>query len=143
MLKIYLQINGISIYQLSKKTGIPYSTVNDLANNKTMAGNCKASIIQKLAVQLQVSMEELLDICDQSARIQTKHGSVEAYTYSKNEYYYVAFLDDNIKQELAVSPVCKDIHPFLQELIKWTVDSYLADKQLEVMADELLYHEKK
>lgn len=140
MLKAYLQINNISIYRLSKSSSIPYSTVNDLANNKTMAGNCKASVIQKLASALQISMEEFLSICEQPAEIRTNHGSVEAYIFSRNKTYYVSFLDDRKKHEIAMSPVCKDIYPFLHELTEWTIDEYLANKQLEMMANELLYH---
>lgn len=34
MLKEYLKQEGISIYAIARKSGLPYSTVNDLVNGK-------------------------------------------------------------------------------------------------------------
>ncbi|MCD8077740.1 MAG: helix-turn-helix transcriptional regulator [Lachnospiraceae bacterium] len=140
MLKTYLQINNLSMYHLSKASGIPYSTVNDLANNKTTSGNCKVSVIQKLAAALQLGIEEFLFICEQPAVFKTNHGSMEAYIFARGNKYYVAFLDEEEKHEIEMSSVCESIRPFLYELAEWKIDDYLADKQLEVMTNELLHH---
>ncbi len=143
MLKEYLQDRNLSIYQLSKESGVPYSTVSDLVNGKTSAGNCKASIIAKLASALQISMEEFLSICEQMTLIQTDHGSVEARTYARNRIYYVAFRYNEKIQELRVCPVCKDGTLFLKDFTEWAIDNFLVKQQLEVITDELCHHAKK
>ncbi|MCD8022296.1 MAG: helix-turn-helix domain-containing protein [Lachnospiraceae bacterium] len=143
MLKDYIRNRGISLYQLSKDSGVPYSTISDLANSKVAAGNCKASVIARLASTLQISMEELLAICDQPITIQTDHGAVTARTYARNRNYYVSFLYKNTNYELQICPVCKEVSPFLSDLTEWTVDNFLADQQLEELANELLHHAKK
>ncbi len=58
-----LQEQNITIYRLSKKSGLPYATVNDICNGKTRLENCTAETVFKLARALNVSMEELLVSC--------------------------------------------------------------------------------
>ena len=53
--------NKISVYRLSKRSGIPYATINDICNNKVNLAKCNAETIYKLAKELNVSMEELLE----------------------------------------------------------------------------------
>ena len=50
----------ISVYRLSKTSGVPYATVNDICNGKTRLEKCSAETIYRLAQALDVSMEELL-----------------------------------------------------------------------------------
>ena len=52
---------NITIYRLSKNSGIPYATINDICNNKVNLAKCNAETIYKLAKELDVSMEELLE----------------------------------------------------------------------------------
>ncbi len=50
---------GITLYRLSKETGIPYSTVSDIVSGKTGIENVSAKVLFKLSQFLDVSMEEL------------------------------------------------------------------------------------
>ena len=51
--------SGMSIYALSKKSGVPYSTVRDICNNKTDLGKCEARTVYLLARALGVSADDL------------------------------------------------------------------------------------
>ncbi len=51
----------ISKYRLSKDSGIPYMTVNDICNGKTHIEKCSADTVYKLSKHLDVSMEYLLE----------------------------------------------------------------------------------
>lgn len=53
----------LSIYRLSKESGIPYTTLNDICNGKTSLEKCSAETVYKLARALDISMEELLEPC--------------------------------------------------------------------------------
>ncbi|SCY38731.1 Helix-turn-helix [Lachnospiraceae bacterium XBB2008] len=61
MLNSYLEQNNISVYALARKTGIPYSTLSDIANGKTDIRSVSASVLYKLAKGLDVSMESLYE----------------------------------------------------------------------------------
>lgn len=54
---------NMSIYHLSKISGIPYSTLNDICNSKRNLLNCNAETIYKLSKSLNVSMESLVEPC--------------------------------------------------------------------------------
>lgn len=54
---------NISIYRLSKNSGVPYTTVNDICSGKAQLEKCSAETIYKLAKELNVSMETLLEPC--------------------------------------------------------------------------------
>lgn len=50
-----------SIYRLSKETGIPYSTLNDICNNKTQIIKCSVEIVFKISKSLDVTIEDLVE----------------------------------------------------------------------------------
>ncbi len=55
-----LSEKNMSIYKLAKLSDVPYSTVNDICNNKTSIAKCTAETVYKLAKALNVSMETLI-----------------------------------------------------------------------------------
>lgn len=61
LIKDIMTEKNITIYRLSKNSGIPYATINDICNNKVNLAKCNAETIYKLARELNVSMEELLE----------------------------------------------------------------------------------
>ena len=53
--------NHISKYRLSKNSGVPYMTINDICSGKTNLAECSAKTIYRIAKELRISMEELLE----------------------------------------------------------------------------------
>lgn len=51
----------LSKYRVSKNSGIPYMTLNDICKGKTALEKCSADTVYKLANTLGVTMEDLLD----------------------------------------------------------------------------------
>ena len=51
----------ITRYRLSKNSGIPYTTITDILSGKAKLEKCTAETIYKLAKELDVSMETLLE----------------------------------------------------------------------------------
>ena len=56
-----LKERNISIYRLSKDTGIPYSTLNDICNDKTPIRKTSVDIAYKISQSLSVTIEDLID----------------------------------------------------------------------------------
>lgn len=54
---------NITKYKLSKNSGVPYTTVNDICSGKAMLQKCSAETIYRIAKELNVSMETLLEPC--------------------------------------------------------------------------------
>lgn len=55
-----LSDSGMTMYSLSKQTGLPYTTINRLVNEKLSINNCNAGAVFKIASALGVQMEVLM-----------------------------------------------------------------------------------
>ena len=58
-----LKERNLSVYQCSKESGVPYTTLLDILKRKTRIEKCTAETIYKFVKALNVEMEELLIEC--------------------------------------------------------------------------------
>ena len=56
-----LQKNNLSQYALSKKSGVPYSTISDICSGKTDIRKCNVMTVYKIANALECSIETLIE----------------------------------------------------------------------------------
>ena len=56
-----MQTKSLSKYRVSKSSGIPYMTLCDICSGKTSLQKCSADTVYKLAKELDVTMEQLLE----------------------------------------------------------------------------------
>ena len=63
MLKLYIESKGLSLYQCSKLSGVPYATLNELCNHKSSIEKCNVGTIYKICKALDISVDEFLDNC--------------------------------------------------------------------------------
>lgn len=61
-LKTLLDKKGMTMYRLSKLSGVPKTTVIDICSGKSSIGGCKAKTVLKLSQTLGCTMEELMQI---------------------------------------------------------------------------------
>ena len=61
-LQTLLNEKGMSMYQLSKVSGIPKTTVLDICSGKSEIGACNAKTVLLLAKALDCSMEDIMQI---------------------------------------------------------------------------------
>lgn len=55
-----MEAKGLTRYRLSKDSGIPYTTVNDICTGKARLEKCSAETVYRLSQTLGVTMEDLL-----------------------------------------------------------------------------------
>ncbi|HHT45480.1 MAG TPA: helix-turn-helix domain-containing protein [Fastidiosipila sp.] len=60
MLPELLERKNMTLYQLSKISGVPYTTVNDIYHGRTSLDKCTAETVYKLSKAVDLSMEALL-----------------------------------------------------------------------------------
>ena len=53
--------SGKSIYQISRETGIPYTSLSELMNEKIDINKCAAGMVYKLTLYFDCCLEELLN----------------------------------------------------------------------------------
>lgn len=56
-----LKNSGLSVYSLSRTSGIPYTTVSEIKNCKTSINKCSLQTVYRLAASLGVKPEEITD----------------------------------------------------------------------------------
>ena len=85
-----LSDSGMSMYSLSKQTGIPYTTINRLVNEKLSINNCNAGAVFKIASALGVQMEVLMkgecvytldEIAERIAPVAKKYNIPKVYVF--------------------------------------------------------------
>ena len=61
MVQELMKQNNLSMYRLSKNSGIPYTTVSDICTGKAQLEKCSAETVFRLSRELGVTMETLLE----------------------------------------------------------------------------------
>ena len=127
-----LKQKNITKYKLAKKSGVPYTTVNDICGGKTKIEKCTAETLYKLAIALDVTMESLIagsveyrlgfetfksnichmvkDMGDFDFLIQTLESNEIRKLYDKQwhlESLYLLAMVDYLSRENGI-PVCMD-----------------------------------
>lgn len=78
----YVKNSGISVYALSKKSGVPYTTLHSIITHKSSIDDCRVSTIKKIAKSIGV---EPGDIISNSLSEPVKHNYiVDSIKINKN-----------------------------------------------------------
>lgn len=85
-----LNDSGLTMYSLAKQTGIPYTTINRLINERMSINNCNAGAVFKIASALGVRMEVLMnnervytleEIAERIAPVAKKYNIPKVYVF--------------------------------------------------------------
>jgi len=98
--KELLSKNNLSIYKLSKDSGIAKSTLIDIASGKSNILDCRGRILQKLAISFNVSIETILSL-EQEPYI---------YTYETNLPKFLMHSITNLKKGLRTNSSILDCY---------------------------------
>ena len=131
MLKDYLAKIGKSIYALSQESGIPYSTLNDLANNKVEIDNCKVSLIRTLSEVLGITMDEVYRLSSAPEHMLTNTYGSDVTISVKNKSYYASFDYLGEEVELELCKVNEDTTYYVDEIGKWRSEDYIREQRME------------
>lgn len=144
MLKDYLKEKNISLYKLAKSTQISYSTLNDLANGVVSVENCRAKMLREISKYLNISMDELYDICLNSIFVHSDKTDKPIRVTVKNKKYHIDFYykDENILIEEEY-PVNENTRMYIDTIARWDVEDYIEDREMEDILNEIFNNEKR
>ncbi len=131
MLKEYLNTHNISIYSISKSSGISYSTLNDIVNCKVEIANVKAGIIHSLAKTLGISMDALFELCKNDIVVRSESYDVYGFVEKKNKKYYLRFEYKNKEYQYEMCPVKREASMFINSIALWEMEKHLLDLKME------------
>ena len=133
MLKEFLQQKDISIYKLAKVSQIPYSTLNDIVNCKVDIAKIRAGILFEIAKALDVSMDELYQLCSNKIVIYLEKYSTKGTVFVKNKKYVLEFQYHNKKFIDELCPVKKEAAMFIESIAQWQMEKLISDYEMEGM----------
>lgn len=126
MLSDILKEKGLSVYKVSKNTGIPYSTVFDLVQGNTQIERTNADCLYRLSKYLDISMERLF--------LSNKPGN-DVYIYNEGRTVYVKY-GESTMQYLGPKNLIsfKKVNAYGGGMI--SVDTYFSNPQGEIYIEE-------
>ena len=132
MLKEYLTKNKISMYALSKESGVPYSTLNDICNGKVTIENCKAGVVKRLSGVLHISMDEFYEICSmQEESIRIEEYNIDAKVFVKAKRFHSLFEYNGKPVDIDICKVNETNKEYVGEFAEWSVKEYFDKKFAE------------
>ena len=133
MLKQYLQQKNLSIYKLAVLSGIPYSTLNDIVNHKVDIANIRAGIVFRLADILNITMDELYELCTNQITICLEGYAAKGTVNIKNKKYVLEFQYQNKEFTYELCPVKKEATMFIESIAQWQMEKMISDYEMEEM----------
>lgn len=131
MLKEFLKQKEISIYKLAEKSGIPYSTLNDIANHKVDIANVRVGILYKLAGILNISMDALYELCSNQISIYLEEYFTKGTVNIKNKKYVLEFQYKNREYRDELCLVKRESTMFIESIALWQMEKLIADYEME------------
>ena len=124
MLKELLKRKNMSMYQLSKITNIPYSTINDICLNKTKIQKCNVETVFRLSKALGISMEELVkDACEPRVSFESFKSSICHRVKAEGD---IPFIIHYLKSD--------DIHTYYNQ--GWYIESFYLLAMVDYLSRE-------
>lgn len=131
MLKELLEEKNISIYRLAKDINEPYSTMNDIVNGKVDIDDCKFSVVKKIAQYLQISLDELSSIGNNSFIVNAKDLNCCGKVYVKSKQYYIKFEHKGEEYELYLCNVNEGSRFYIKDIAKYELEKNINRMQME------------
>lgn len=139
--KTILKDSGMTMYSLAKKTGLPYTTVNNLVNNRLDIKKCSADAVSKMSKVLGVTMEQLVDKYDFLTGTEGKYLGVKYKWTKDNENHQLLVLVDREQEVVAWQGrklLTKTDNRYLYRLmVEQVVENYLNHKASQARLKEL------
>ena len=130
----------ITQYRLAKISGVPYTTVNELANNQADINKCTAETVQKLAASLETTALEILNPIAYMDGITGKYGKLK-YKWKASRSHEMSLVFDDGDKTVRIdadgkydTPASKKYASLCAEI---EIDKYFRKKQFEAECGEI------
>lgn len=131
MLKDFLKEKNLSIYRVAKTSGISYSTLNDIVNDKVDISRVKAGILYALAGALHITMDQLYTLCSEGIEVYDEEHHIGGFVTKKNKKYYLQFQYKNRSYEYELCAIKQEASTFIESIALWSLEKHLTEIGME------------
>jgi DNA-binding Xre family transcriptional regulator len=122
-----IKASGMSKYHLSRHSGVPYSTLNDLFLGKTDVNRCSAETIERIASALSVSISDILNPYNVMEGCSLKYRRINFHFAYTKTATVIRFRRKGKDVELSLNRLCDkpSSRELYFEFAKSRIDDYL------------------
>lgn len=126
---------NLSAYRISKDTGIPYTTINEIYNSKTDINKCSAETVYKLAVYFECEMKDILNFVDPLDNYSGKYRKQKFKWSRTSDEVRLLIYHDGKEVVVDIIPKAYTNRPneFKKAFTELLIDNYLEEKEWEKM----------
>ena len=127
-----LKSSGLTMYRLSRMTGIPYTTINEIANGKKDINYRPADIVCRLAAALNTTMQEIMNPVHIMNQAEGKYRGIR-YTWKYERTMHLHLTTENGDYIIPTNyqmtkPEYRRVYTAAAEMY---IDRYLEERRME------------
>ena len=132
------QQKQLSKYEIAWRSGVPYTTVNEILNAKTDVNRCAAETVCRLAAVLQVKPEEVLNDIHILDGACGKHMGVRFTLCFNGECMEIRFKynEEDVVLETGQQYRIPERRDDYLTFVKWRIEEYLENRAFEDYAQK-------
>lgn len=128
-------------YQISKETGIPYTTISELANGKININKCAADTVFRLSLYFQCSMDEILNQVSLLTNVSGIYRNVKyQWKPSRDDLVELHIWDRGEERVLDKGNYSQaHFYKVYGDMTKRIIDGYIEEKEGKALLNESLF----
>lgn len=125
-----LERSGMSMYALSKRSAVPYTTVNEIHLGKNDINQCAAGTVQRLAAALGTSSEAILNEIHYLDGVKGKYEGIE-FVWSTGDASQITFTYEGKEVTLSDGRLYNTPSriDYYNTIAGWLIKDYIAKEQ--------------
>ena len=118
-LKEYLKEKKMRIADISRVSGVPYTTVSEIVNGKLDIDRVQIGTGIKVSEACQMSFDEFYKMCKKDNSLPDISGG---RLLKKNKSFYLQYDVDGIDGEMYLCKINDDNKRYIRDMAEWTID---------------------
>ena len=134
---------GLSLYQISAESGIPYTTINQLCRGQRDINKVSAETVMRLANYLDVEPEKILNPIYYLKNVKSTVYEKKFQWVKKDGRMYVRLLETDEMLPAADNCFGRDSFKYVNILAEFAYDDYVKEKEFDEIVDKVKKRLKK
>lgn len=139
-----LSNSGLSMYALSRLSGVPYTTINELHNGKNDINQCAAVTVYRLAAALGVEADQLMNPINYLDGVHGRYKGID-YVWSTDETSRISFEYEGEPVTLSAGAYYNipSRISYYNIFAEWMIKEFLEKKEWEKQVQDIIGRLKK
>lgn len=126
--KTFIREKKHSLRDIALRTGIPYSTLNDIANGKTQIDRVRLGHVRAICDCLNIAIDELITLCDAALpSLEVDGGTI----FIRNKCYYLHYEAGGQAHDRYLCKVTPLNTQYVRTMAEWDLEEIREQEELD------------